>query len=161
MVMGIPGPSPIVNVPVPVHSNTAQSAPPLIRSTRCDQSGKMASVSRATLCRSVVHGVTGSQKTPSGAKSAANSSGPCTDSKVRAHSSQSRSGLTGACPPCSPRRLSASKVTTASSSGSTSSGRTNWCASATRRTAVPQAVNPTAWRAKLIGPSVTFTSTTP
>ena len=67
----------MVNVPVPVHSNTAQSAPPLIRSTRCDQSGKMASVSRATLCRSVVHGVTGSQKTPSAAKSAANSSGPC------------------------------------------------------------------------------------
>ena len=80
MVIGMPGPSPVVKVPVPVHSKTAQSSPPRILSTRWAQSGKMASVSRATLRTSVVQGVTGSQNTPSGAKSAANSSGPLVDS---------------------------------------------------------------------------------
>ena len=62
-------------VAVPVHSKTAQSRPPRIRSTRWFQSGKMASVSRATLCRSVVHGVTGSQNRPPSANSAANRAG--------------------------------------------------------------------------------------
>src|SRR6202035_4274505 len=49
----------------------------------------MASVSRATLCRSVVHGVTGSENRPPAANSAAKSSGPSIDSKVRAPASQS------------------------------------------------------------------------
>ena len=97
-----------------------------MRSTRWFQSGKMASVSRATLCRSVVHGVTGSQNRPSGANRAAKSSGPSIDSKVRAQASQSRSAVPllrahrfRPFPWLLLRRLSASKVTTASSSGRT------------------------------------------
>ena len=91
-------PSPGWNVAVPVHSNTAQSSPPRIRSTRWFQSGKMASVSVATLCRSVVHGVTGSQNRPPGANRAAKSSGPSIDSKVRAQASQSLVGAHRASP---------------------------------------------------------------
>ena len=157
-------PSPAWKVAVPVHSKTAQSSPPRMRSTRWFQSGKMASVSRATLCRSVVHGVTGSQKRPPGAKRAAKSSGPSMDSNVAAPSASQSLVPVLIDPPfpgCAAQTLRLEGDHRVVEREDHLRAATNWCASATSLTAVPQAVNPTAWRAKLIGPSVTLTSTTP